>query len=164
MMDKIRIGIIVVSDSASRGARVSTTEQIISELLKPIGKVIEICTIQDEILAIQTSCIRLVDQQRLDLIITTGGTGLSPRDVTPEATRMILDKEIPGIAECMRQKTSEFTMQAYLSRATAGLRKQSLIINLPGSKKAVTECLEAILPLLPHALEVIQGQVNRCGG
>ena len=164
MMDKTRIGIIVVSDSASRGARVSTTEQVISDLLKPIGNVIEICTVQDEILAIQTTCIRLVDQQRLDLIITTGGTGLSPRDVTPEATRMILDKEIPGIGECMRQKTSEFTIQAYLSRATAGLRKQSLIINLPGSKKAVTECLEAILPLLPHALEVIQGQANRCGG
>ena len=163
-MDNIRIGIIVISDSASRGARVSTTEQVISDLLKPIGKVAEICIIQDEILAIQTSCIRLVDQQRLDLIITTGGTGLSPRDVTPEATRMILDKEIPGIAECMRQKTSGFTIQAYLSRATAGLRKQSLIINLPGSRKAVTECLEAILPLLPHALEVIQGQVNRCGG
>lgn len=164
MMNPIRIGIIVISDSASRGARISTTEQIIANILEPIGQVTEICTIQDDILAIKTSCIRLVDQQKLDLVITTGGTGLSPRDVTPEATRMILDKEIPGIGECMRQKTSSFTIQAYLSRATAGLRKSSLIINLPGSKKAVTECLEAILPLLPHALEVIQGQVNRCGG
>jgi len=99
----------------------------------------------------------------VDVILTTGGTGLAQRDVTPEATLSVVTKVVPGIAEVMRVKTSKKTPFAWLSRATAGVRSKSLIINLPGSTKAVRECLEIILPLIPHALEILKGQVTEHG-
>ncbi len=99
-----------------------------------------------------------MDEFKADLVLTTGGTGLSSRDVTPEATGEVVEKEIPGFAELMRQKSFEITPMAILSRAIAGIRGKSLIINLPGSPKAVNECLEIILPLVPHALEMIEGK------
>ena len=100
------------------------------------------------------------DEGLVDVIITTGGTGLSQRDVTPEATLSILDKVVPGFAEAMRAKTFGTTPMAILSRATAGVRGRCLIINLPGSPKAVGECLEVILPVIPHAVEIIKGEVT----
>jgi molybdenum cofactor synthesis domain-containing protein len=103
------------------------------------------------------------DRKRLDLILTTGGTGLSPRDVTPEATRRVLEKEIPGIAEAMRAEGIKITPLAMLSRAAAGIRGCSLIINLPGSPRAVRENLTVILPVLKHALEKVQGDLAECG-
>ena len=103
---------------------------------------------------------RLADKERVDLIFTTGGTGLSPRDVTPEATKKVLDKEVPGIAEMMRVCGYQKEPRAILSRGTAGIRKKSLVINLPGSPKAVEESLELLLPVIPHGLKVLKGEVT----
>jgi molybdenum cofactor synthesis domain-containing protein len=160
----MKIGIIVVSDSSSKGERVSTTQDLITELVKPLGNVAMIEIIPDEKEQIKKMMITFCDHHHIDLIISTGGTGLSPRDVTPEATREILHKEIPGLGEMMRMSTIQFTPLSILSRATGGIRGKSLIVNLPGSPKAVKQCLEAILPVIPHAIEVIRGEANRCGG
>jgi molybdenum cofactor synthesis domain-containing protein len=160
----MKIGIIVVSDSSSKGERVSTTQDLITELVKPLGNVAMIEIIPDEKEQIKKMMITFCDHHHIDLVISTGGTGLSPRDVTPEATREILHKEIPGLGEMMRMTTIQFTPLSILSRATGGIRGKSLIVNLPGSPKAVKQCLEAILPVIPHAIEVIRGEVNRCGG
>jgi molybdenum cofactor synthesis domain-containing protein len=103
------------------------------------------------------------DAGGIDLIVTTGGTGLAPRDVTPEATLSVIDKEVPGFGEAMRAHSLTKVSTAMLSRALAGIRKRSLIINLPGSPKAVAECLDAILPALPHAIETLRGEVEECG-
>lgn len=160
----MKIGIIVVSDSSSKGYRVSTTQDLISELVLPLGKVEKVLIIPDDKEEIKKSMKLFCDEYHMDLVISTGGTGLSPRDVTPEATREILDKEIPGIGEMMRISTIHFTPLSILSRATGGIRGKSLVVNLPGSPKAVKQCLESILPVIPHALEVIRGEVSRCGG
>ena len=107
---------------------------------------------------------RLSDEGGLDLILTTGGTGLHPRDITPEATRDVIEREVPGIAELMRLEGMKKTPMASLSRAVCGIRKGTLIINMPGSLKAVRESLEAILPVLDHAVEKIKGDSSPCGG
>jgi molybdenum cofactor synthesis domain-containing protein len=99
----------------------------------------------------------------VDVILTTGGTGLSPRDVTPEATLQIIEREVPGIPEAMRRVSTKITPKAMLSRATAGIRGNTLIINLPGSPKAVKENLEVVLPVLDHALEILTGRGSECG-
>lgn len=160
----MKIGIIVVSDSSSQGERISTTQDLIAEMVKSLGVVEEMEIVPDEKDVIQKTMKVFCDHRHLDLVISTGGTGLSPRDVTPEATREILHKEIPGLGEMMRISTVQYTPLSILSRATAGIRGKSLIINLPGSPKAVQQCLESILPVIPHAIEVIRGEVKRCGG
>ena len=104
----------------------------------------------------------MADQLGADLILTTGGTGFSPRDVTPEATLAVIERTVPGIPETMRMKSLAITNMAMLSRAVAGIRNQTLIINLPGSPKAVRECLEIILPVLPHAIQILKGQTTEC--
>ncbi len=119
--------------------------------------------VPDEITAIQRVLVDWTDHRGFDLIITTGGTGLSPRDVTPEATRPLLDLEIPGISETMRMANIGKTINAVLSRGLAGTRKKSLIINLPGSEKAATENLLAVIEALPHALYKLQGGTADCG-
>jgi len=160
----MKIGIIVISDSSSRGERISTTQDLITDLVQPLGNVEMVEIIADEKEQIKKTMITFCDHHHLDLVISTGGTGLSPRDVTPEATREILHKEIPGLGEMMRISTLPFTPLSILSRATGGIRGKSLVVNLPGSPKAVKQCLESILPVIPHAIEVIRGEVNRCGG
>jgi molybdopterin adenylyltransferase len=160
----MKIGIIVISDSSSKGERTSTTQHLITELVQPLGNVEMVEIIADEKEQIKKTMITFCDHHHLDLVISTGGTGLSPRDVTPEATRDILHKEIPGLGEMMRISTLSFTPLSILSRATGGIRGKSLVVNLPGSPKAVKQCLESILPVIPHAIEVIRGEVNRCGG
>jgi len=158
-----RAGILTVSDRGARGEREDVSGKVIAEMLAGIS--IEVAAydiIPDEEDRIAAKILEFVDVRNLDLVITTGGTGVSPRDVTPEATRRIMDREIPGMAEAMRQESARKTPHAMLSRAVAAIRKQSLVINLPGSPKGARENLQAILPALEHALEKIKGSEREC--
>lgn len=156
-------GILTVSDKGWLGQRHDESGQVIKEYLGRLpARVIKYEIVPDEKEIISARLKEWVDEAGLDLIITTGGTGLSPRDVTPEATLEVVNKVVPGLAEAMRVETMKITPQAILSRAVAGMRDKSLIINLPGSPKGVRECLEVILPVLPHALEVIKGEAVEC--
>lgn len=154
----MKIVIITVSDSCSEGKKEDTSGPLIRQMVKSLGEVIKYEIIPDEKDSISQAIKEAVDELKADFVLTTGGTGLSLRDVTPEATREVVEKEIPGFAELMRQKSFEITPRAILSRAIAGIRGKSLIINLPGSPQAVRECLEIILPLIPHALDMVKGK------
>ena len=154
----IKIVIITVSDSCSEGKREDTSGPLIKQMVESMGKVIEYEIIPDEKTSISQAIKEAADELKADIVLTTGGTGLSFRDVTPEATREVVEKKIPGFGELMRQKSFEITPTAILSRAIAGIRGKSLVINLPGSPKAVKECLDIILPLVPHALDMIKGK------
>ena len=159
----ITAGVITLSDKGSRGDRVDLSGPEVTRMLKEIG-IETTCyeVIPDEADVIQKKLIEFVDERRLDLVITTGGTGVSPRDVTPEATLRIIDREIPGMAEAMRRESMLKTPHAMISRALAGIRKTTLIINLPGSPKGVRENLAVILPALKHAIEKIKGDPSDC--
>jgi molybdopterin adenylyltransferase len=154
----MKIGIITVSDRCAQGKREDKSGPLIRQMIESLGEVIKYEIILDEKDSICQAIKKAVDELKVDLVLTTGGTGVSSRDVTPEATRQVLEKEIPGFGELMRQKSFGIAPMAILSRATAGTRKKSLIINLPGSPKAVKECLEIILPVIPHALDMIKGK------
>ena len=155
-------GVLTVSDQGSRGERVDESGQEIKEALVSLGaSEIEYGIVPDERPAISAK-LREWSDAGVDLVLTTGGTGLTPRDVTPEATLDVLDRVAPGFAEAMRAYGMKQTPQAMLSRAVAGIRKKTLIINMPGSPKAVKECLEAISPALPHAIETVRGQASEC--
>ena len=119
--------------------------------------------VPDELPVIVETLVDWADREKLDLILTTGGTGVSPRDITPEATAQVIDKEIPGLAEAMRAEGLRHTPLAQISRAKAGFRRETLIINLPGSPKAIDEMFPVILPALPHAIEKIKGAPGDCG-
>jgi len=156
------IGIITISDGVWRGKRPDDSSQAIRESLPAEEfSVVRYEVIPDEAKAISGKLAEWADEGSVDVIITTGGTGLAPRDVTPEATLAILDRVVPGLAEVMRVQTFAKTPFSTLSRAVAGVRKRCLIINLPGSPKAVRECLEIILPAIPHALQVLKGEVTQ---
>jgi molybdopterin adenylyltransferase len=155
------VGILTVSDKGSRGEREDLSSGAIREALVSLDcRVVAYDIVPDEREAISGRLAGWADKGEVDVVLTTGGTGLARRDVTPEATLAIIDKGVPGIAEAMRAKSLEKTPMAVLSRATAGVRKDCLIINLPGSPKAVRECLEAVLPAIPHAVEIIKGEVT----
>lgn len=164
-MNSFTYAIVVVSDKGFRGEREDKSAPVIRDLLDPIGGRISSCEIvPDELDLIRRAILeRTEGSGRVDLLITCGGTGVHPRDVTPEATRGILDREVPGIAEAMRAASLVKTPHAMLSRGIAGVRGTTLIINLPGSPKAAKENLEAILKAIPHALEKIQGDPSECG-
>lgn len=156
-------GIITVSDKGSQGKREDLSGPAIAEMLA--GAAIEIkqtLIIPDEIDQIQQAIIKFADIEKLDLIITTGGTGVSPRDLTPDATIKVIDKEIPGMAESMRFASMKITPHAMISRAVVGIRGRSLILNLPGSPKGARENLAAVLPALPHAIDKIKGDDRDC--
>ena len=160
----IKVGILTVSDKGFRGERKDTSGALIGEMVEEIdGKVERYTIVPDEEDMISKELIEMSDVYQLDLIFTTGGTGFSVRDVTPEATLKVIEKEALGIAEAMRFKSLQITPKAMLSRAVAGIRKKSLIINLPGSEKAVKECLEFILPALPHGIGILKGEISECG-
>jgi len=160
----IKVGILTISDKGSRGEREDLSGKVIEEMVKKInGEVKYYKIIPDEKEMIQEELIKTVDNLNLDLILTTGGTGLGKRDVTPEATLAIIEKEIPGISEIIRIKSFKKTNRAILSRGVAGIRKESLIINLPGSPKGVRESLEIVLEALPHGIEILKGQTAECG-
>jgi molybdenum cofactor synthesis domain-containing protein len=157
------VGVLTISDKGSRGEREDRSGLEIRQIITDLPAKVEAYeVIPDEEEMITQKLLDFVDGKRLDLILTTGGTGLSPRDVTPEATRKILDKEVPGISEAMRAEGMKITPFAMLSRAAAGIRCRSLIVNLPGSPQAVRESLTVILPVLKHALEKIQGDPADC--
>jgi molybdenum cofactor synthesis domain-containing protein len=155
----ISVGILTISDTASRGGREDQSGAAIREMVAGIGAdVREYRIVPDEVDQISAVLREWADDRGLDLILTTGGTGLSPRDRTPEATRPVLDREIPGFAEAMRLEGMKHTSRAMLSRALAGQRGHSLIVNLPGSTKGVRESLGAIIDVVPHALEILQAR------
>ena len=157
-------GVITVSDKGSRGEREDLSGRDVISILADLPIRIDAYEIiPDEKEAIRDKIREYADRKHLDLVVTTGGTGVSPRDVTPDATLEILEKELPGMAEAMRRKSMEKTPHAMISRAVAGIRGQCLIINLPGSPKGARENLEVILPALQHAIEKIKGDPSDCG-
>jgi molybdopterin adenylyltransferase len=157
-------GILVISDRGWSGERPDKSGQVAKELVSRLSvEVTKYEIVPDETEIISKQLREWSDTVGLDLIITSGGTGLSPRDVTPEATLAVIDKIIPGLTEAMRMANMKTKPEAILSRAVAGSRGKCLIVNLPGSPKAVQECLEVILPVLPHALEILGGKISECG-
>lgn len=159
----VSVGIITVSDRSSKGLRDDLSGPAIRQWAEGNGyEVRKVIIVPDELEDIKRALVALSDDG-LDLIVTTGGTGFAPRDVTPEATIAVIDKQAPGFAEMMRMRSFQITPHAMLSRAASGIRKSSLIINLPGSPKAVRENLGFIEAAIPHAVELLQSRVTDCG-
>lgn len=158
-------GVLTLSDKASRGEREDTSGPMLCALLRGEGYVqVEYAVIPDRLELIVEYLLAWVDEKNIDLVLTTGGTGMAPTDVTPEATVQVVQRPVPGIAEAMRQASLAKTPNAVLSRGVAGIRGTSLIINLPGSLKAARENIEAVLAALPHALYKLKGGTEDCGG
>lgn len=161
-MRPLTVGILTVSDKASAGQREDRSGSVIRELISGIGAEVAIYEIvPDEKAIISSKLIEWADKG-VDLVLTNGGTGLSPRDVTPEATLAVIERQAPGFSEVMRSESFKKTPMGMLSRGVSGTLGKTLIINLPGSPKAVRECLEAILPALPHAIETLRGDASEC--
>lgn len=164
-MIEYTVGILTLSDKGAQGEREDTSGPMLSTMFSG-SKGYNVTTykvIADDMDLIISTLIQWVDEKGLDLIITTGGTGVSPRDLTPEATRVVIEREVPGLAEAMRQASFSKTVQAVWSRGVAGIRKKCLIINLPGSEKAARENIEAVFPALSHGLYKLQGGSADCG-
>lgn len=161
----VHFGILIVSDRCSRGERVDSSGSLIASLIFQSMHCMEVCRniIPDEREVIQSELIRLCDRVECDLVVTTGGTGLFPRDLTPEATLSVIDQEIPGMEQAMRTHGSGIKPTAMLSRAICGVRGSTLIVNLSGSPQAVRQQLESLGPALPHALQEIRGIQTDCG-
>ncbi|NLT96149.1 MAG: molybdenum cofactor biosynthesis protein [Clostridia bacterium] len=159
-----KLAVVTASDKGARREREDESGQVITEKLRPLADTVEYRIIPDEKELLQETFIDLADNFKVDLILTTGGTGFAPRDVTPEATLAVIEKQVPGITEAMRWQSYQVTPKAMLSRATAGIRGKTLIINLPGSPKAVAQCLDVILPALDHGLEILTGRGGECAG
>lgn len=157
------IAIVTVSDRAARGEREDRSGPgLVRFVEERLGSVAAVATVPDEQTAIEALLEHLVDRRGVELVLTTGGTGISPRDVTPEATRSLIDREIPGVAELMRLQGWHRTPMAMISRAICGVRGRSVILNLPGSPTGAVESLEAVLPLLPHVIAKVQGDQSDC--
>jgi molybdenum cofactor synthesis domain-containing protein len=158
----MRVAILTISDKGSRGEREDKSGSTLREIVEEMGgEVLEHGIVPDERSQVESALRRMA--QTADLVLTTGGTGIAPRDVTPEATRSVIEKEVPGITEVMRLRSVEVAPTAMLSRAVAGTLGRALIINLPGSPKAVRECFSFIKPAIPHALELLRGEGGECG-
>ncbi len=159
----ITVGVLIASDKGARGEREDKCSYLIEKMVEQIaGEVIQQAILPDEEVILKEKLLEWADEWKLDLILTSGGTGLGPRDVTPEATRAVIEREAPGIGEAMRLAGLKNTPRAMLSRAVAGTRGGTLIINLPGSPRGVEESLGAILEALPHAVETVKGEGGDC--
>lgn len=157
----LNIGILTISDKGWLGQRYDESGKAIRDSLSVLdSSVVKYEVVPDEVDVIASKLTEWADEGGIDIILTTGGTGLGRRDVTPEATLSVVDKVAPGFTEMMRAETFKATPYAMLSRAVAGVRGKCLIINLPGSPKAVQECLRVVLPVIPHATEIIKGEVT----
>ena len=157
----LRVAILTVSDKGSTGERKDLSGPALAESLEGKAQVLNQEIVPDEFEEIRAKLLSYCDQG-MDIVFTTGGTGFAPRDVTPEATQTVIEKQVPGIAEAIRAKSMEITPLAMLSRATAGIHGKTLIINLPGSPKAALECLEVFLPVMNHAVETLRGDAFEC--
>ena len=163
MASTITIGILTVSTKGAAGQREDTSGDAIQGLVTepPLaGRVVERVIVPDDRASIEAALRHWADDLRLNLVLTTGGTGLSPTDVTPEATLAVIERAVPGLAEAMRMESLRQTPMAMLTRAVAGCRGATLIVNLPGSPKGVRECLAVILPALPHAIDILTTRVT----
>ncbi len=160
----MKVGILTVSDKGARGEREDRSGPAIREMMEAAGaEIVRAKIVPDEPDLIRAALVEWSDEG-IDLVLTTGGTGFGPRDRTPEATRAVLEREAPGIGEAMRRAGMEKTPMAMLSRAVAGIRESTLIINLPGSEKGVRESLGAVMAALPHGVEILKGTAGECGG
>ena len=162
-MDPFSFAVITMSDSGAQGLRQDTSGEALTSLLTRHGYVH--CfyrVVPDRVESIVEAVLEAIETKGADLVLTTGGTGVSPTDVTPEAMNQVFDKEVPGMAEAMRAASMAITPKAVISRGRAGIRKQSLIINLPGSRKGALENIEVLLPALDHAIEKIKGSTKDC--
>ncbi len=162
MSGEFTIGVLTLSDKGAKGARQDESGKILQEMVAGLGQVVRYQVIPDDLELIVSTLVDWVDKEKIDLILTTGGTGLTARDLTPQATARVLDYEIPGMAEAMRMASLAKTPHAMLSRALAGVRRQSMIINLPGSPKGARENLEVVLPALAHGLAKLKGDPSDC--
>ncbi|MGE4484271.1 MAG: molybdenum cofactor biosynthesis protein B [Oscillospiraceae bacterium] len=157
-MSDYTAAVITISDKGSRGERVDTSGPAICEILRKDGwEIIHTSIIPDDAAMIQDELIKCCDEIKVCLVMTTGGTGFSPRDITPEATLAVTEREVRGIPEAMRAASLKVTSRGMLSRAAAGIREDTLIVNLPGSEKAARECLDAVIPALRHGIEMLRG-------
>ncbi len=157
-----RFAVITVSDKGAAGEREDRSGPLLGELLTPWGDLTHSAIVPDERAALAAELRRMIEEG-MDAVFTSGGTGLSPRDITPEATLEVIERHVPGIAEAMRRETYAATPRAMLSRAVAGISNHTLIVNLPGSPKAVRECFAVLEPVLDHALETLTGRGGECG-
>ena len=160
----MRFAVVTLSDRAVRGERADASGPLLRQLIEEGtgGECVAALVLPDDREEIELALCRLADVECCDLVATTGGTGLAPRDVTPEATLAVIEREVPGMAEAMRAGGRDKTPMAMLSRAVCGIRGRTLIVNLSGSPKAVREQLEVLLPVLPHALATLRGEVGDC--
>ena len=155
----MRAAVVTVSDRSFRGERPDVSGPVLKQLLEEAGAdVVEAMVVPDDPSVITQTLIRLTDEVRCELIFTTGGTGLSPRDTTPEATKRVIDKDVPGMEEAIRQESLKKTPFAMLSRGVVGVRGQTLIVNFPGSPKAVKECFAVVQPVVEHAVKLLRDE------
>lgn len=154
---KIRFGILTLSDRSARGERVDTSGPALAHLIEAEGwLVVKQDMLPDDESSIREVLVDWADGGEMDVILTTGGTGVSHRDVTPEATRAVIERDVPGLAEAMRSASLKITPHAMLSRVVTGIRKRTLIVNLPGSPKGAVENLQTVMPVLPHAIQLLR--------
>lgn len=162
MTEAIRVAVLISSDKGAKGEREDLSGPAIAEKLQGLAEVVATAIVADNKDLILEKLIYFADRQKVDIVFTSGGTGLAPRDVTPEATLLACERIVPGITDAMRLKSLEVTDRAMLSRAVAGTRGKTLIINLPGSPIAVKECLDVFLPVMEHAVETLRGEAYEC--